>query len=51
VADDGDHISMSMKDILSGHEGDCDKRLELFRDSEVIGESHYITAWEGGYLG
>jgi hypothetical protein len=30
---DGEPFSMSVEDILSGLEGDCDKRLELFRGS------------------
>jgi hypothetical protein len=30
---DGESVSMSVGDILSGLEGDCDKRLELFRGS------------------
>jgi len=29
---DGELLSMSIEDILSGLEGGCDKRLELFRD-------------------
>jgi hypothetical protein len=30
---DGELLSMSIEDILSGLEGGCDKRLELFRGS------------------
>ena len=33
VEGDGELLSMSVEDILSGLEGDCDKRLELFRGS------------------
>ena len=32
VEGDGEFLSMSIEDILSGLEGGCDKRLELFRD-------------------
>ena len=28
----GELLSMSVEDISSGLEGDCDKKLELFRD-------------------
>jgi hypothetical protein len=28
----GERLTMDFDDILSGLEGDCDKRLELFRD-------------------
>ena len=33
LSGDGEPFSMSIEDILSGLEGDCDKRLELFRGS------------------
>jgi hypothetical protein len=33
VEGDGEILSMSIEDILSGLEGDCDQRLELFRGS------------------
>ena len=36
VEGDGEFISMSVEDILSGLEGGCDKRLELFRDYIVF---------------
>ena len=32
VEGDGEFLSMSIEDILSGLEGDFENRLELFRD-------------------